>query len=287
MSVTNARDQVLPETRWLAWLVIPFLGVAFIILYLFPYATEQLFAWRIQPSMTAMMLGAAYSGGIYYFVSVLRATQWHTIKVGIVPVISFASFLGIATILHWDRFTHNHVSFFAWVGLYFTAPILVIAVWLRNRGQDPQTMHADDIAIPPLVRIAFGIIGAITLAISLLLFLVPALLINVWPWTLTPLTARVVGAMFALPGIVGLGIARDQRWSSARMILQAQSFSILMILGAALRSWADFDQTQPATWLFVGGLVIMLIGIGSLYFTLEKQRSVAHAVRPVILTGKE
>ena len=50
-------------------------------------------------------------------------------------------------------------------------------------------------------------------------------MIAVWPWTLTPLTARVAGAMFALPGLVGLGIALDRRWSAARIILQAQAIS--------------------------------------------------------------
>jgi hypothetical protein len=32
-------------------------------------------------------------------------------------------------------------------------------------------------------------------------------MINSWPWTLTPLTARVVGAMFAL-GLTALGWGR-------------------------------------------------------------------------------
>lgn len=121
-------DRILPATRLVAWLVIPFLFVAFVILYLLPGETGRLFAWKIQPPMTAMMLGAAYAGGIYYFTRVLMARQWHRVRVGLVPVTAFASLLGIATLLHWDKFTHDHISFFAWAGLYFTTPTIVAAV---------------------------------------------------------------------------------------------------------------------------------------------------------------
>ncbi|HAT45901.1 MAG TPA: hypothetical protein DCS90_12445, partial [Ktedonobacter sp.] len=101
------------------------------------------------------------------------------------------------------------------------------------------TAESNETIIPQVIRLFIGVIGVITLAVSLLLFLQPALMIGLWPWMLTPLTARVVGAMFALPGVVGLGIALEQRWSAARIILEAQAFSILMILIAAVRAWSD------------------------------------------------
>ena len=89
-------------------------------------------------------------------------------------------------------------------------------------------MDAEEIVIPKNFRLFSGAVGLITLLISLFLFLQPNILIEVWPWTLTPLTARVMGAMFALPGLVGLGLAMDQRWSAAGLILQSQGFSILL-----------------------------------------------------------
>ena len=238
----NQRDnRILSETRWVAGLVIPFLVVAFIILFIFPNQTGMLFAWKIQPSMSAMMLGSAYAGGIYFFTGVLRSRQWHKVKVGFLPVIAFASLLGIATILHWDKFNHSHVSFFAWAGLYFTTPFIVSFVWLRNRKQDAGNSGEQDTIIPYTWRLIMGAFGSITLVISLFLFLQPGMLISLWPWTLTPLTARVMGAMFALPGLVGLGIALDKRWDAAILILQSQGFSLLLILIASILSSQDYD----------------------------------------------
>jgi len=268
---TVVDNKILSETRWVAALVIPFLVVAFIILFFFPGQTERLFAWKIQPSMSAMMLAAAYAGGIVFFAGVLRLKQWHRIKVGFLPVLSFASLLGIATILHWDKFNAGHISFFAWAGLYFTTPFIVLTVWLRNRNQDTGKSEDHDIIIPSTVRLIIGFIGAVTLIISLFLFIQPGIMLDLWPWTLTPLTARVVGAMFSLPGLVGLGIAFDKRWSAAKLILQSQTFSILFILIAAIRSWSDFDPENFGSWLFIGGLGLILVSFIVLLVVMEKQ----------------
>lgn len=261
MNAKHVDNQILLETRWVAGLVIPFLVVAFIILFVFPHQTELLFAWKIQPSMSAMMLGSAYAGGIYFFTGVLRNKQWHKIKVGFLPVITFASLLGIATILHWDKFNHSHISFFAWAGLYFTTPFIVFFVWLRNRNQDTGNLGDKETIIPYMARLIMGLFGAVTLLISLFLFVQPNMMISLWFWTLTPLTARVMGAMFALPGIVGLGIAFDKRWSAAVLILQSQGFSISLILIASILSSQDYNWTNRGSWIFVGGLSLMLMSI--------------------------
>lgn len=271
--VLPRNDQIFRETRWLAAFIIPFLVVAFVLLFFWPDRTEETFAWTIVPSMTSMMLASAYIGGVYFFAGVILAKRWHHIKVGFLPVTAFASILGVATLLHWDRFNHSHVSFFAWTALYFTAPFLVALVWLRNRVTDPGIADREDASIPVGLRGAMAVVGVITIVISGLLFLRPDLMIAVWPWQLTPLTARVVSAMFVLPGLVGLGIAADARWSSARLILQSQAFSIAFILISAARAWDDFDRSSPSAYVFVGGLVLLLIGIVAFYWAMESRRS--------------
>ena len=103
-------DQVFRSTRWLAIFIIPFLVAASAILFIWPADTGRLFAWPIKPTMTAMMLGSAYMGGIYFFGRVAFARQWHTVKIGL-PVTTFAGLLGIATLLHWDKFSQGHISY--------------------------------------------------------------------------------------------------------------------------------------------------------------------------------
>ena len=192
-------DRIYRFTRLLSVIIIPFLIVAWAILFLLPQRSGELFAWPIKPPMTAMMLGAAYLGGVYFFTRTALARQWHIIKAGFLPVTLFASLLGIATLLHWDKFTHEHISFFTWTALYFTTPFLVFGTWFFNRRTDPRVLSSTDVALPDWIRWLLGVVGAITLTISLLLFLFPQLMIDVWPWTLTPLTARVGGRCSGCP----------------------------------------------------------------------------------------
>src|SRR4051812_11769850 len=112
-------DRVLPYTRGVALFIVPFLLGAWVILYLFPDRTAQLWAWPIAATMTSMVLASAYLGGAYFFVRVLRERHWHAIGTGFLAVTAFASLLGVATVLHWDKFSHRHVTFWLWAALYF------------------------------------------------------------------------------------------------------------------------------------------------------------------------
>jgi hypothetical protein len=50
-------DRVLPETRLLAAVIVPFLVVAFALLYVFPDDTRHWFAY-VQPTITPLIMGA-------------------------------------------------------------------------------------------------------------------------------------------------------------------------------------------------------------------------------------
>ena len=54
--VVSHNDQIYRETKWLAVFIIPFLIVAFVLLFFWPNQTDKTFAWTILPSMTPMML---------------------------------------------------------------------------------------------------------------------------------------------------------------------------------------------------------------------------------------
>jgi len=255
-------DAVLPATRALSAFIVPFLVVAFVVLYGFPRDTGTLFAWTIKPPMTPMTLGAVYIGGAYFFVRAFRAREWHTVKMGFVAVGTFASLMGVATIIHWDRFNHSHVAFWLWAGLYFTTPFLVWGVWASNRrrGTEP---GPGDVMLPPAARLVMAATGAIAVTAGLFLFLFPQRAIEVWPWTLTPLTSRVLGAIFML-GIAGLGVVTDARWGAARIMLQVQVFMLTLILVAAARAHADFDGSNPMTWLLLGGFLAAAVSAAAL-----------------------
>ena len=264
-------DRVLRSTRVLAAVIVPFLVLAFAVLVPWPTDTDRLFAWHIVPTMSPMVLGSVYLGGAYFFVRVVGASQWHTVAGGFLPVGTFATLMGVTTILHWDRFLHDHLAFWLWVALYFTTPVLVFAAFFRNqREYDSRADSAGHIG--PVAAGGLVLVGATSLAMCLFLYLFPARAISVWPWQLTTLTARMLGAIFAL-GVAGVGAWWERRWSAIRILLQVAGFMLVLLLIAGARAHSEFDGSKWLTWLFLVGFVATTAALVVLYVRMESRSS--------------
>jgi hypothetical protein len=238
-------------------------------LFFFPNDTGKFFAWTIKPPMTPLMMGAGYISGSYYFVRLVMGKKWHEFGLGLLPIATFTWFMGAATFLHWEKFNHHHVSFFAWLILYVVTPVLVPILWLLNRSSDPRVLDESDTAVPSAVRVITGLVGATILLIAVFMFVFPKTVIDIWPWTITPLTCRVIAGWFALPGIVGLSFSSDARWSAWRITLQSQLLGIVLIIIGVVRSWNDFDTGNSMTWLFLFGMVALLAYLAAIYAAME------------------
>jgi hypothetical protein len=255
----TADDRILPYTRWVGAAIVPFLVAAFVILYLFPTRTDELFAWTINPPLTAMFLASAYAGGIWFFVQVVRPNRWHAVRYGFPAVLVFSILLAISTFLHLGKFHSGHISFIVWLTLYITTPFLVFAAMIANAPADPRRPDERDARIPAVLRILLALVGLAALATGIFLFVVPQVAIDVWAWPLTPLTARVSGAILTLPGLVNVWMLGDARWSAFRQICQAQLVGLIFIAGALGIRNADLDWTKPATPMFVWGIAVSLV----------------------------
>jgi hypothetical protein len=188
-------------------------------------------------------------------------------KNGFLAVALFASLLGVATIVHWDRFNHGHVAFWVWAGLYFVAPFLVVGAWLANR-RFAAPPRADELCLGTVCRWVVALVGMLALAQGTVMFLAPVRVIAIWPWALTPLTCRVVGAIFCL-GCAAIGVLVDPRWTSLRLLLQVEVLMLVLMLIAAVRARAEFDTGRPATWLLLGGFIGILLASASLWYAME------------------
>jgi hypothetical protein len=265
-------DAILGPTRWLGIVILPFLAAASVILYGFPTATDRLFAWTIAPPLTAMLLGSAYVGGIWFFARVVTERRWHRVVNGFPAVIVFASLAAVATVLHWDRFHPGHISFITWVVLYATTPFLVLAAWIANRRADAREAEPSDAVVPRGLRFTLAATGVLAIVAGLALFCFPAAFLDSWAWQLTPLTARIVGAILTLPGMVDILFLVDSRWSAFRAIFQAQILSLGFIVVALVLRRGDLEWSRPAAPAFVGGIILSLVLYCATYVACERRR---------------
>jgi len=260
-------DRIFLSTRVISAVVVPFLVLAFLILYLTPEQSGERFAWEIKPSMMAAFMGAGYLGGSWLFISTVFGRRWHRVAAGFLPVTTFTIFMLLATIVHWDRFDIGHIPFLLWLGLYVITPLLVPFLWWRNRVTDPGTPEPGDQLAPALARWSLRLLGAALLLFAVIGFIFPDRLISIWPWTLSPLTARVMSGWFGLLGVGGLVIGRETRWSGWRVGLQSIGLWHLLVVVAAVIYRADLPDGL-LNWYLIS-VVLVLVGMVALYLAME------------------
>jgi hypothetical protein len=236
-------------TRWVAGMIVLILADAAQLLLFYPGRTQDLFAWHIEPETTAMMLGSAYVAGGYFFARVLFGAPWERVASGFPPVILFVWMASAATVLHLDRFNHDSLPFAAWIGVYAVTTIGVPLIYVRNRRRAPRAESS--VRSGRRVRIAVaGAGGAVGLA-GLLAFVSPDAAIDVWPWTLTPLTARIVAAVIALYGAVWVSVAADGTLAGARIPLEAHAVGLAFLLLALARGGEGIAIAAAAAAMLV------------------------------------
>lgn len=159
--------------------------------------------------------------------------------------------------------------FYLWVILYAVTPFLVPGLWWLNRQTDPKHLRETDNRLPRVVRIIGSGLGLTMTISALVVFLVPEILIGVWPWTVSPLTTRIWSGWFALFGVVNVAVALDARWSATKVLLESEMVGFGLIVIGTVRAWDDFDPSNVLTWLFIGGVAVYLIAILVLYASFE------------------
>lgn len=263
-------DSIHPITRIVATAVVPFLWLAFLILFFLPDQTGERFAWAIKPHMTSLYIGAGYLGGSWLFLNAIFGKRWHRIQGGFLAITTFTWFMLAATFLHWDRFSIGKLGFTAWLILYIITPILVPALWISNRRTDSGQPEDSDLVNPPAVRWVTRLFGTVALVSALTGFFAPDFFIRIWPWTLTPLTARVLAGWVSLLGVGAFSMAADSRWSAWRVPMESILIWHGLVLVAMGISASDFTQGL-LNWYTIS-ILMMEAAIVIYYLMMEARR---------------
>jgi hypothetical protein len=236
-------------------------------LYVLSAHTDAYFAWTIRPALTAAFLGAGYGAGCLMVVLALRSHAWAHARVPVITVLVFATLTLVATVLHHDRFHFSApgaVARFAawfWLAVYVVVPVALTVLAVRQQrapGNDPLKRHP----APRWLIAAFVAQGLLMLAVGVALFVRPSTARTLWPWTLTPLTARIVAAWliaFGVAAVLGLW-ERDLE----RLEIGAIAYTLFGVLelGALIRFWDEVRWGSAAATVYLI-LMITVVPVGA------------------------
>lgn len=248
-----------------AWLVVEVLfGVgAVLAIGVSPEDSTTNFAWPIQPVVMAATLGAFYITSAPLFLLPLFAKRWEMIRVMILPAALFCTVQLAATFLHWDRFSIGTTPFYVWFASYLLPPPIFLAAYLwHQRRAGAQTVSADD-PIPSWLNRLLIVFGGILTLGAIFIFLFPGLLIPIFPWQLTPLTARSLSGWLIAVGTLMLSMSREKDQTRARLATPMLILVLPVLLLQLLRFAEQVNWGSPVLW--IGLALFAIVGFCGLY----------------------
>lgn len=233
-------------------------------LFIFSEQTDTLFAWTIQPPLTAAFLGAAYWASFAMEFLASRRRVWAHARIAVPAVLIFTGLTLVVTLLHLDRFHLNSPNMitlgaaWAWLIVYVVVPPLMsvlLFLQLRTPGGDPPRQSA----LPAWVRMALAIHALIMIPLGIALLVAPEPTIRIWPWSLTALTGRAIGAWSLALGVAAAHAVWENDW--ARVQVATMSYTVFGVF--ELIALARYSQTvnwsSASAWIYVIFLASVLV----------------------------
>jgi hypothetical protein len=255
-----------PGMRALLWVAGVLVVLAGVQLFVYPERTATYFAWTIHPPLTAAFLGAAYWSAAALEWSAARRRTWAEARIAVPAVLVFTVLTLLATLLDLERF-HFGSSFeagtqavtWAWLAIYTVVPVLMVVLWVRQRsapGGDPPRQHRLPAALKALVAVQ----AVLMVVVGVALFVAPNQTKDLWPWPLTGLTARAIGAWATSLGLAAVHVLIE---NDTRRVRPA-AIAFVLFGGLELLSVARYpgtgDWSSPAGVVYLLFLVSAVVG---------------------------
>ncbi len=174
-----------------------------------PTETATYWAWVVPNPRSAMLIGAGYFAGIFYFSLALRSNAWEQVRNGLSALLLFSLFLLFASILHWEPFRPYHPYTLIWLSIYYGGPLL-IPVTYRVQMARATAEPAEGPEISPAWR-TWLVLHGVYLAVALIAFVFAEPLAANWPWQIQPLELRTFLGQVAAVGWLGVVSRADVR----------------------------------------------------------------------------
>lgn len=246
-------------------------------MYLAPTRTDLLFSWTVNPPMTAAFLGSGYLAAFVIELSSAREASWERARISVPAVLVFTTMTLIATLLHLDKF-HFGSEFpaitqfvtYVWLVVYALVPV-IMAVLLLLQVRQIGTDRARIAPMPAWSQTIYFLQGLVLLLVGASLFFFPGAMKDMtWPWALSALTARAIGAWCLGNGVlfVHIAIERDY-WRVKNALLALFIYATLLVvsfgrLADDLSASGEriLDQTDPMLYAYLAFVISILIMTG-------------------------
>jgi hypothetical protein len=267
MTPSNYRP-TLPATRAMLYVAALLVFAVGFSLYILTDQTERYFAWTVGSLLTAAFLGGSYWSAVVLELLSGRERLWVNSRPSIPAVTLFTFLTLIITIIHRDKFHFDapllitRAGTWFWLFIYAAVPIILTILFilqLRAPGADPPRNQP----LANWTRLLLIALCIFFLLLGAALLVAPAVVAPYWPWPLTPLTGRAVGAwLIGLCVITGQAAWENDRRRVRNAMASLIVFALLQLI-ALWRYGIEVTWSRPQAWVYVA--VLRALGIIGAY----------------------
>lgn len=215
------------------------------------------------------MLGAGYWASFVLELLSARERLWARTRPAVPAVLLFSTLTLAVTLVHADRFhfhSPQHITragTWGWLVVYVSVPVAMS--WLlvaQRRRARPEPARLAPLA--GLVRNVLAVQAAVMLLLGVVMLLRPSVVLGGWPWPLTPLTCRAIGAWAVGIGAIAAHATWENDWWRLRPMMLSYTVLGLLQLTTVLRYPGELDWSRAAAVVYVCFLatIVLLGGYG-------------------------
>jgi hypothetical protein len=245
-------------TRWVLYVASVLVFLVGVQLFVLTEKTDVFFAWTINSPLSAAFLGAAYWASFTMEFSAARRRFWAHSRIAVPAVLVFTAITLVVSLVHvevfhFDGSTVTRFITWTWLFVYAVVPPVMLGILFRQvrvAGVDPEP----ESALPRWFRGLLVGHAALLGFLGIALLVAPAAVSRVWPWPLTVLAGRAVGAWLVGLAIAAVHVVFENDWKRVQAATGAYFVFGLLELVAVARYPDEISWTTPQAWIYLSFL---------------------------------
>ena len=235
-------------------------------LYFLPGRTDMFFSWTINPPLTAAFLGGGYLAAFLLEYLASRESTWANARIAVPGVWAFTFVTLLVTIIHIERFHFDSphlitvAGTWVWLLVYILVPLALGLFWIRQirlPGNDPLRENK----LPGWLRYLILIQGLVLLFSGIAMFLIPEKAIPFWPWALSALTSRAIGAWGIGNGVFTIQAFFENDWKRLKAFMPSWGlYGVLQLTNLAIYNDTVNWELNSAWFYFIFMISVLIVG---------------------------
>jgi hypothetical protein len=224
-----------------------------------PAFLAQLFSWVPLPPLHARFVGVMYFYGAVFMLGCLFAKRPSEVRFALVMIAIWTGALLLISLLNLAAFDLSKLPVRIWFVSYLLDPIVALGLaWTFKAQPNPQQT-----SLEPWIKTVLRVQGVLIGLFAFGLLFVPAAMVSVWPWKITPLLAQLYAGPLLAYSLGSWGFAQAKTPLEVRAVIPAMFVFGAGVLTVSIIHSGLFSVNDPSDWLwFIAfALIALLTGL--------------------------